>query len=379
MAVYIISVMHGHNQVLQLLKTQKLKIGQGTTIQTQKNLILLIILVCTVFFTSAYSQDFTFSKLIADTLVINLPEDSTLTAPELPLQIRDNRETPGPVLGIRQIKKWLYIPVDQYLALSESLSTTLGKHLPADLVRPGDTLVIDKISIWYDGSLMFLKGWTLNGRTQLVDGGGAVIRDWQWEHRVKKKRKQKPEDAIGRLVGEWTLAQGKALKNDLATGITSPYRYRRQLMFWLDTIILPDGYVLNGRLSLDFPTDQMDRYIRGAPGMEMYYYKSSRHESIAVGGKHQQWLVRLRPSWLGRLNLSYRIGGNRFNPDKFDYIDWWNILLVNVGLTAAMEYRPRYHKGLFAGAGLHQMINVLPEIVTRYEVGLLLTVGMVLP
>ncbi len=368
--------MHRQNQVLQLSKVQKPKIGLDTTIQTHK---YLIILVCTVLVTGAYPQDLTFSKFIADTLISNLPADSTRTVAGASLPVRDNRETPGPVLGIRQIKKWRYIPVDQYLVLPESLSVALGRYLPVDNVLPGDTLVIENISLWYDGSPLFLQGWTLNGRTRLVNSEGTILRDWQWEHRLKKKRKQKPEDAIGRLMGKWMTAQGKALKNDLATGITSPYRYRRQLLFRVDTIILPDGYILNGRLSLDFPADQLDRYIRGAPGMEIYYRKSSRHESIAVGFGEQQWLVRLRSSWLGRVNLSFRVGGNSYNPDKFDYVHWRNIFLINIGLTAAVEYRPPYYKGLFAGAGLYQSVNVLPEVVPRYAIGLLLTAGVVLP
>ena len=346
-------------------------------VQSNKYQSILTLIVCAAFVSSASAQDLAFSKFIADTLVINLPEDSSRTTTGTPLQILDKRETPGPILGIRQIKKWFYIPVDQYLVLPESLSDALGRRLPADFTRPGDTLVIDKVSIWYDGSPLFLKGWTLNGRTRLVDSKGTTIHDWQWEHRVKKKRKQEVEDAIGRLVGDWMAAQGKALNED--TSVREAFPYRRQLMFRVDTIILPDGYILNGRLSLDFPADQMERYIRGAPGMGIYYRKSSLHESIAVGGKEQQWYVRLRPSWLGRVNLSFRVGGNSYNTDKFDYVDWWNILLVNVGLTAAVEYRPPYHEGLFAGIGLHQSVNVLPEVVPRYETGLLLTAGVILP
>jgi len=373
------SHMHGTYQILQLSKTQQPKIGPGTAIQTHKNLILLTILACTVLVTGAYPQESGWSQFIADTLVIKLPEDSSYTTADPLLPILDKRETPGPVLGIRQIKKWRYIPVDQYLVLAEPLSAPLGRYLPVDNVQLGDTLVIDNISLWYDGSPMFLQGWTLNGRTRLVNGGGAIVRDWQWEHRVKKKRKQKPEDAIGRLMGEWMSAQAKALNEDRPARRSSPYRYRRQLLFQVNTIKLLDGYILDGRLSLDFPADQLDRYIRGAPGMSIYYRKSSRHESIAVGFKEQQWLVRLRPSWLGRLNLSFRIGGNSFNPDKFDYVHWRNIFLINIGLTTAVEYRPKYHKGLFAGAGLHQSVNVLPEVVPRYAIGLVLTAGVILP
>jgi len=362
-----------------LIITQHQIINSMRAVQAYKCLFLITVLVCTVLATGAYSQGFTFSQFIADTLVINLPEDSSLIAADMPLRIVDYRETPGSFLGIRQIKKWRYIPVDQYLVLPESLSTALGRYLPADTARSDIALAIDNIFIWYDGSPMFGDGWKLNGRTRLVGGKESTIRDWQWEQRIKKKRKQEIEDVIGELVGNWMLAQGKVLNEETSVRNAPPYRYRRQLLFQVDTIILPDGYILDGRLSFDFPADQMGSYIRGAPGMQLYYRKSSRHESVAVGGSKQQWLKRLRPSWLARLDLSFRIGFNSFNPDKYDYIHWRNIFLVNAGLTAAVEYRPPYYRGLFAGVGLHQSVNVLPEVVPRYATGLVLTAGVILP
>ncbi len=361
-----------------MIKIPQQMISAGTTIRTRWNLFF-IVLVCAVLVTGAYSQESGWSQFIADTLVVNLPVDSSRTAIDTPLRIIDRRETPGSFLGIRQIKKWRYIPVDQYLVLPESLSTALGRYLPADTARSDIALAIDNIFVWYDGSPMFGDGWKLNGHTRLVDGRGTTIHDWQWEQRIKKKRKQKIEDAIGQLVGNWMLAQGKALDEDISVPNAPPYLYRRQLIFLMDTIILPDGYILNGRLSLDYPADQLDSYTRGAPGMDIYYRKSSRHESVAVGGRKQQWLKRLRPSWLARLDLSFRIGFNSFNPDKYDYIHWRNIFLVNAGLTAAVEYRPPYYRGLFAGVGLHQAANLLPEVVPRYETGLVLTAGVILP
>ncbi|MFB0517132.1 MAG: hypothetical protein ACETWG_11100 [Candidatus Neomarinimicrobiota bacterium] len=340
----------------------------------RKGLLLSILLLST-----AYSQKLSWSQFIADTLVINLPVDSNLAAPEVQLPVLDSRESPGPLLGIRQIKKWRYIPVDQYMVLEKPLAEMLSQRLPAVAGQPDATLVIDNIYIWYDGSPMFHTGWSLNGYTRLIADDSTTIRDWQWEHRVKKKRKQKIEDVIGRLVEDWMQAQQLALQEDLSVRPTMPYRYRRQLAFWVDTIILPDGLILDGRLTLNYPADQQATYVRGAPGMGIYYRKSSRHESVAIGGNHLQWYRRLHPAWLGRLNFAYRFGANNYNTDKFDYIDWWNIFLINFGFTAALEYRPVYHKGLFAGVGLHQSINVLPEVVPRFATGLLLTVGIILP
>jgi hypothetical protein len=322
---------------------------------------------------------FSWSQFISDTLVIKPPVDSTFVPPETTMTVVDNRPDPGPVIGVKQIKKWRYIPVDQFLVLEEPLADILSRHMPADTAHTDASVVIDNLTIWYDGKPWFLQGWILNAYTRLVNADGTTIRDWQWEHRIKKKRKREPEVSIGLLVDEWTRTHGRAVQEYHPFSRLSPYRYRRQLMVRMDTILMPDGYILDTRATLDFPADQVRRYVRGAPGMGIYYRKSSRHESVAIGGKHHQWYLRLRPAWLARLNLAFRFGANNFNTDKFDYIDWWNIFLVNFSLTETLEYHPVYHQGLYAGLGLHLSANALPEIIPRFEAGLLLTVGVLLP
>ncbi len=348
-------------------------------IPINKSRFLVPLLIITVLASGATAQWLSLSQFIADTLVINLPIDSTRIAAEDPLPVLDYRKTPGPSVGIRQINKWRYIPVDQYLVLPDSLSTILAGYLPTATILSDAALAVDNISLWYDGSPMFGSGWKLNGHTRLVSDRGSTLYDWQWERHVKKEKKEELEDTIGRLVDDWMAAQGEVLQEQPPALNAPPYIYRRQLLLQLDTIILPDGYIINSRLSLDFPADQLDSYTRGAPGMEVYYRKSSRHESIAVGGRKQQWLRRLGPSWITRLDLSFKIGFNSFNPDKYDYIHWRNIFLVNTGFTATLEYRPPYYRGLFAGIGLHQTANLLPEIVPQFATGLVLTAGVILP
>lgn len=341
--------------------------------------VLIRFFILALLASSVHAQAWDWSRFIADTLVIQLPVDSNHVDTASLIQVMDNRETPGPVLGIRQVKKWRYIPVDQYFVLKEPLAEALTRYLPERPMPPETTLVIDNITIWYDGSPMFFAGWTLNGYTQLVDVEGTAIRDWQWEFRLKKKRKRKTEESIGILMGWWMKAQGDTLSSPLPEYPVSPRRYRRQMIVQLDQVILPDGYLVDARLSLKFPPDQMYTYIRGAPGMGIYYRKSSRHESIAFGGRHVQSYRRWHSDWLGRLDAAYRIGGNNFNPNKFDSVDWWNIFMLQFSLTFTVEYHPRYLKGLFAGAGAFQAINVLPTVIPRYETGLLLTLGVVLP
>jgi hypothetical protein len=338
--------------------------------------------------TAAYPQEkekkkkweFSWEDLIADTLELQLPVDSTFIPPEITLRIRDNRPAPGSVVGIKQTTKYRYIPVDQFLSLTKPLVEVMAPYLPEDSTLTGDTLLVDNIFIWYDGKPWFHRGWMLNGYSRLIDDQGGTVLDWQWEQRIKKdKRKEKLEVTLGRLMDKWMSAQGDALTAAPPSVGRSPHPYRRQFLFQVDTIVLPDGYILDWRVTLDFPADQAARYIRGKPGLGIYYRKSSKHESVGMGGKQQQWYFRPRPAWLGRVNLTWRMGANNFNTDKFDYMDYWNILMVNVGLAASLEYRPPYHKGLYAGVGIHQNINVLPDVIPTFETGFIITAGVVLP
>lgn len=79
------------------------------------------------------------------------------------------------------------------------------------------------------------------------------------------------------------------------------------------------------------------------------------------------------------MSFSYRFGFNNFNSDKFSHLDFWNIFLINIGLSASIEYRPVYHRGFFWGIGLYGSINVLPDVISRFEPGLLFTLGIILP
>jgi hypothetical protein len=320
----------------------------------------------------------TWSELIADTLLIPLPYDSLLADRPALVPVRDDRPLPANQLGIGQTKKLRYIPVDQYLTLAEPLNLTLSRVLSDSVpVMLRDTLVIDHLSIWYDGGPVLNKGQILNGYTHLVDSQGTTIRDWQWEIRVKQKRKEEREEYLGRLMTAWIDEQRQALVAPGDDRTLSPTPYGRQFQPWLDVILLPDGYILNSHLTLYYPPDHMRKYVRGAPGI--YYRKSSRHESVAIGGKDQQWYLRLGDTWQARFNVTFRFGFNNFNPDYFEYVDWWNIFLMNLGLTAALEYRPVYHRGLYAGLGVHESINILPEVVDRFSPGLLITLGVILP
>ncbi len=318
----------------------------------------------------AVSQTRNFADLIADSVYVSVEADSLDTGgADLPY-IADRRAFDSNILAIRQTKKYRYIPVDRYMALNSPLSTLMGRQLVADSVTVPGRLVIDNVTLWKNG-----KNWMLNGYSYLVDSDGSKTAGWQWEFVTPSKRKEEPETAFGRLVDTWLVAHADTLKSDLLP--PSPRRYRRQLMTWADMIIIPGGYIIDARLSLDFPTDQRQKYGRSVSSL--YYRKSHRHESVAIGGIGQQRYIRLNDKLLARGDVVFRIGFNNFDTDYYDYLDWWNIFLINVSSTAAIEYRPIYHKGLFFAAGVHLSANALPEVIAPFTGGLMLSMGVVLP
>lgn len=196
-------------------------------------------------------------NLILDTLAVPLASDS-LEVPPLN-GIVDARTEGGNYLTTRQkLKLGNYIPVDERIVLSDSLSILLGKSLAADSVTLSGRLVVDHLSLWFDRSLSRKGEWVLNGYTRLEKEDGKTHHDWQWEVREEKmekgrgkksekrgemedgsdkvnedeetkegekqggllglfskKEKPKPEEIqrkrFGRLVSRWMELQGQAL------------------------------------------------------------------------------------------------------------------------------------------------------------------------
>ena len=318
---------------------------------------------------------------IADTLYIpmetnSLPWDN----PDLTLSIIDNRSLEARTLGITQTKKYKYIPVDQHIMLRKTLADNIRFQFQKDSLELSGTFYINYLTTWYDSKPFFSKARVLSAHTQIMDSTGQVQRDWQWEIRIKKKRKQKVEDAISQAMQTWLESQSERLKTLTKAGQISPYPYGRQLMAWNDIIILSEGYILNPHLTLDFPYDHSKKWLRGSPGV--FYRKTSFHESIAIGGPDQHWFYRINSSFLLHLNSSLRIGFNNFNRDVFDFMDFWNVFMINTGFTISGEYRPEYYKGVFAGIGFHQniyILPILPDHLSIWEPGLMLTFGILLP
>jgi hypothetical protein len=330
-------------------------------------------LVCS----SAFCQSKFLLDFASDTTIISMPDSQVSDNDKLNF-VKDARPIAGRFFALIEKTKWLVIPVDHYVIFNAPLASIAESGLRAVAAPSGcQRLVIDNLTYWKKENAFLHGGYFLNGYTRLIDSTGNTIQDWQWEFREKKAEKEMSK-RIRLLIDEWIREQAVSIQKFKAHpfGI-SPRTYRRELKSWVDCIYLEDGFILDSRIMLDFPTDQKDRYIRGASGI--YFRQSSKHQSIAIGGLNRQHYFRAGDSFLFHVNVTGRIGFNTYRTGKFEYVNPWNILLVNMGLTQTFEYHPRFHRGIFAGIGLHQSINLLPEILDLFEPGLVMTIGVTLP
>ena len=356
-------------------------------------------------------------NLILDTLVVPLAVDS-LEFPELP-HIVDRRKEAGNYLTTRQkLKFGNYIPVDERVVLSDSLSVVLARFLAADSVTVEGRLVVDHLSLWYDRSIPRRAGWVLNGYTREEMNVGETVRDWQWEVREENKKrkkgkeqkddtkekkdgfrlffkKDKPSDEeihrekFEKLISRWMTLQGQGLiEKPTAAKSISPHPYRRQLLTWADVIIYPDGFGIEARLSLDYPMDQYDDYERGIPAF--YFRQGPFYQTVAIERMTKLWYHRFNEKTLFRTTVTGRFGFNGYDHTQFEYLNLVNIFNLGATVSSVLEYRPPYHKGIFFGAGFQAGINFISALddikpssklkkggvpLDTFELGVILTIG----
>lgn len=326
----------------------------------------------------AQGQFLKIPDFISDTLLITFRTDSVVddTNPIIK-QVIDERSLPGNVLTIQQTEKWRVIPVDQFVAISPSLSAVMAHQFQQDSLQFTGELRLGQMYLWNDQNPMFNKGRKINAITTLMDTSGKPIGDWCWEITIKKRKKETDAEVIKNLVEKWCREQSQAIRSADYNPNLYPYLYKRQLLTWMNIVYFRDGYALDAHFTLDYPPARSKKWIRGSKGL--FYRKAAHHESLGFSSGNQIWYKRFNNQFIGWISTSLHIGGNNFDPDYYSHLGLENILFVDVDALAAVEYHPLFYKGLYAGLGVFQSGILLPRVGPRAETGFSFTVGLALP
>ena len=313
--------------------------------------------------------DFSIQKLISDTLEITIQIDSS-AVDQNALTVLDLRPNDGTHLVVTQINRYLYIPVDRFVVLNLPLASIMGVKLHSPLPGSNMILSVNHLNIWMDKGPLFARRWKLNAQTNLQFGDPVKTVTWNWDIRLPRDRTLKDLDQkFFRLLELWLQALQIKLDNtDFETATSGPIpNYKRQLDTWCDLVVFPDGNSINTRLLLEYPEDQLTRWIRGNPGI--YYSRFIRYESVAIGGLEQMWYRRLSANSVSRYGMTGRLGFNSFNPDYFDHVEWHNIFLVQLSAQISLDYYLGENQRYYLGIGIFQSGNILPDNVPRFNTG----------
>lgn len=296
------------------------------------------------------------------------------------IQIKDDNNSNN--LGVTQINKYFFIPVDQHIVIDNSIQKCLKHQLRKDSVKFDNLLVVDNLTLWYDSKSFLNKSYVINGHSY-IEKENTPVKEWYWEVRRKKKWHESKKDNLSLLFAKWLAVQSDSLANLKINNNISPIkliRYRRVLKSWSDFILLQDGYIINANLTLDFPKDHFKGSVFGSGGL--YYRKSSYMQSFGISTWDQHWLIRFNRLINIRMNANFRVGLNKLNCEKFKNPEVQNLLMVNCGLSAAIQYQPVNNRGIFLGLGPYLNINGLPDIpdkIKTLEPGFLFIIGLRLP
>lgn len=317
------------------------------------------------------------NKIVADTILVTLPVDTTAFSQNQNLLFTDERGLPPRLLGIYETKKFT-LPVDLYIILNSPLEDYLKKYAAALKVKEKGTVTIKKLDIWYDTGPLFSKRYILNAYTTFRDISGKIISDWTWEITAKPPRgKKNKQQTFAELTDLFLKKQIQVLKNRNYSRAIYPYIYKRNLTCWVEFITFPTGYAIIPHIMLYYPEGQKKRFIRASK--LIYYRKAENFESIAINGMNQLWYQRLDEKLILRWNLNVNVGINSINPDRVKRTEYYNILLFNTLVGASIELNRYHRKGIIAGAGAFFQVNFLPTLANYFEPGAGIYIGYVIP
>ncbi|RMF06508.1 MAG: hypothetical protein D6762_09300 [Candidatus Neomarinimicrobiota bacterium] len=314
-------------------------------------------------------------SLLADTLVLPV-KDTTLLPLDPEFSISDQRIIPGRILSIHQIQKFHVIPVDQYVVLPRPLTDLLLETMAADSMSPppGELTIVD-LHLWRDSAPAFHQGYRLNAYTLWKDSTGTPLRDWIWE--IGPVHGQESEaDQMATCFEQWRRQQVRALQSVHPQPLY-PYIFKRELYGWSDFYLWPGGQAVHAHIRLNFPPVRRRHWVRGS--RSLLIRKSDSYQSIAVGGPEEEWYFRLGNHWVARGSASAHLGFNSFDPAVYSHLDYWNLFFADLLVSVDVQYRPVLHRGLTGGAGIFQEVILSPQIGKRFPIGLLLTLGILLP
>jgi len=330
---------------------------------------------------------------VADTLTISFARLGALDSKVLIDSVIDHRGGDGRLLGRYEKNKYLFVPVDYLIYAEKPLSHVLceGIRMPADDgVSPRFRLVVDEFNLTKKTNSRLFPRYLLHSSVQVYrrDGRGepAYVGRLLFETAFRKPlfgdRLEKGFKTVTR-TWRWELFRDLArLENALAAGHPPALGNLRtmadstkpvNLIAGLDLAVTPRHWLVDGEVSFS-PREGGRRFFRS--GYSIRYRHAASFESIEFALADDCLFHRRNSRTLFRLQSRLYYGFNRWNDFRTTEHELWDAFILDYSLSQSLIYNPLDRSSLILGLGLLENAYYIYSHKTRFQLGLLINLGI---
>ena len=333
-------------------------------------------------------------NLIQDSLQLNFENDLSNTI-QFPIKIDtvlDFRDVPySRLIGIDEVKKYVFVPVDLHLVTSGPFADVVRDALPAAATGAKNhlSLGIYHFDISKRGGFLserykinaVVRLYGRSNADSLTPFGELIFESSLAKFFTKAELKSGYESAFrvwNQKLAHDLVAVVRGMEN---AGTPLPYNFRpyspnapwMQLNVGGNFVFTNDGFLIDGSLHFAYP--EARRLFFNSSGIIRFRHQK-KFESIEYGLLNNALNYRLDNKYLFQLRAHFLLGLNRWKDMKTVKHKLYDALIGDSSISQSVHFHPRFARTPIFGVGLYQSVYYIDSMGFKFQLGVLLNIGM---
>lgn len=303
-------------------------------------------------------------RMVYDSLKVNFGNNNNQAFGVCINELTDKRNSNPNFIGVFESNKYLFVPVDKYIALDKSLIDNLRLMFSENQdYEPLNCFNIEvKEFVLSTRNQFFTKKYVVHSILSVsqlqTDNQNKAIGHLIYEVSVSKRGKSKIgfEAALESWKEKFTYDMIKLSvcpRNDslcLVPNLVSPsYSIRKQLMVGLESSFWIDTWLLDAELFFSKPESEK-RFFRKAYGFR--YRKQDKFQSFESIISNDQYHIRLSKYFTTVTKSKLYLGLNLWNDEEYSSRGFEDVFLLDYSMGQSLIFNPYYKRGITASLGI---------------------------
>ncbi len=311
--------------------------------------------------------------MVYDSLLVSFGiSDQKIIGPNI-VKVIDNRSENEHFIGVHEANKYLYIPVDRYIALKRSLSTEIFSLFDSSGFEdyPKFWLQVDEFKL-SRRKQFFMQKFVTHAIIDVLEEVeedslrevGSLVYD---EYASAKKFMATDSDGYAETLEQWK----SRLKNDLIklsiyetnhehSSIPNLYPIhlskKKRIVFTLNPALSPNVLLVDGEIL----------FTRAEPSKVFYskaynlrYRKEEKFQSFQFSLANDQMNWRLGNHFVTTLKSGLYLGINQWAEEEYQDKLFWDIFIIDYSLSQFVSLHPKNRSGIVCGLGVMGSVSYI--------------------